>query len=94
MTLLGAQSINYDLKGNQLNKDGKNYFWDKLNRLTDIKGSGNQLIAAYLYDADNLRVQKQTIFGKEQYYYSSGRVTVDTDDSQNVIREYIHGGQE
>ena len=93
ITSLDSQTINNDSKGNQLNKDGKNYYWDKLNRLTEIRNSSNQLIGAYFYNADNLRVQKTTSSGTEQYYYSGARVCVETNGSQSVTKEYVHGDQ-
>lgn len=93
ITSLDSQAINNDAKGNQLNKDGKNYFWDKLNRLIEIRNSSNIQIAAYYYNTDNLRVEKITLAGTEQYYYCGARVCVETNGTQTVTKEYIHGGQ-
>lgn len=94
ITAMGTQSVNYDVKGNQTsNINGNSYYWDKLNRLVEIKNISNATIALYYSNTDNLRVEKITNSGTEQFYYSGARVCVETDGSQSVTKEYIHGGQ-
>jgi RHS repeat-associated protein len=94
ITAMGTQSVNYDVKGNQTsNINGNTYYWDELNRLVEIKNISNSTIALYYYNTDNLRVEKITAGGTEQYYYCGPRVCVETDGSQSVTKEYIHGGQ-
>ena len=93
ITSINSIPLAHDLKGNlTTNKNGDQYIWDKLNRLIEVKNASNTQIAIYFYNADNLRVQKTTPAGTEQYYYSGSRVVVETNINQTVTKEYIHGG--
>lgn len=65
-----------------------------MNRLIQVKDSGNSLIVDYYYNADNLRVEKHHAGGaKEQFYYCDAFVVEDQDGSQALVREYMQGGQ-
>lgn len=94
ITFRGATSLSHDLNGNLTNDGNQKYIWDELNRLVEVRDSGNNIICDYYYNADNLRVEKHHAGGaKEQYYYDRATVLVETDGSQTKVREYVNGGQ-
>jgi RHS repeat-associated protein len=72
----------------------KSMFGMNLNRLIQVKDSGNNLIVDYYYNADYLRVEKHYVGGaKEQFYYCDAFVVEDQDGTQSLMREYMQGGQ-
>ena|GEM_PF-1357399 len=94
ITFRGATSLSHDLNGNLTNDGNQKYIWDELNRLVEVRDSGNNIICDYYYNADNLRVEKHHAGGaKEQFYYDGATVLVETDGSQTKVREYVNGGQ-
>jgi len=56
LTVRGATSLTYDANGNLTDDGNQKYIWDELNRLIQVKDSGNSLIVDYYYNVDNLRV--------------------------------------
>ncbi len=94
ITARGATSLTNDVKGNLTDDGNQKYIWDELNRLIQVKDISNAAIVDYYYNADNLRVEKHHAGGaKEQFYYDGARVIEETDGSQNLVREYVNGGQ-
>jgi len=94
ITSINALPLTHDTEGNlTTNKNGDQYFRDKLNRLVEVRNLSNTQIALYFYNVDNLRVQKTNAVGTEQYYYSGSRVAVETDGNQSITKEYIQCGQ-
>lgn len=94
LTIRGATSLTYDANGNLTDDGNQKYVWDELNRLIQVKDISNSVIVDYYYNADNLRVEKHHAGGtKEQFYYDGASVIEETDGSQNLVREYVNGGQ-
>jgi len=94
ITFRGATSLSHDLNGNLTNDGNQKYIWDELNRLVEVRDSGNNIICDYYYNANNLRVEKHHSGGaKEQFYYDGATVLVETNGSQTKVREYVNGEQ-
>jgi RHS repeat-associated protein len=94
VTVRGSTSLTYDANGNLTDDGNQKYVWDELNRLVEVRDSSSNIICDYYYNVENLRVEKHHAGGtKEQFYYSGATVLVETDGSQNKVREYVNGGQ-
>ncbi len=87
---IGAQSLRYDLNGSLTNWNNRNFIYDYLARLVEVRSNG-QVIARYRYDAANRRVGKDTVAGHQAYYYD-GDTLIDESTNEAWTRSTIHGG--
>ena len=87
---IGAQSLRYDLNGSLIDWNNRNFTYDYLARLVEVRSNG-LVIARYSYDAVNRRVGKDTVAGHQAYYYDGDNLI---DESVNEVwtRSTIHGG--
>ncbi len=87
-------SVQYDAAGNlTVDEDGRQYFYDEQNRLTELRDAGNVVLAAYTYDALGRRVTA-TIGGVTTRHYYDGRREIEERDAADVRLAYhVNGGQ-
>ena len=96
----------YDRNGNLLNDGERIYKYDALNRLVQInKVSGGGLIATYVYDGMNRRIQKNINdlgggmggltgdipAGTVNYLYDGQQIALERDDESNWMQAYFWG---
>jgi RHS repeat-associated protein len=87
---IGAQSLRYDSKGSLIDWNNRNFVYDYLARLVEVRSNG-QVVARYSYDASNRRVGKDTGAGHQAYYYDGDNL-IDESVNEVWIRSTIHGG--
>jgi len=82
------------------------YFWDELNRLTKVEKIESGIKsdkAVYFYCGHNMRVVKRLDTdsdgviddndGETRYYYCGNKVMEERDETETLLRDYVHGGQ-
>jgi RHS repeat-associated protein len=87
---IGAQSLRYDLNGNLIDWNNRNFVYDYLARLVEVRSNG-QVIARNCYDAANRRVGKDTVAGHQAYFYDGDNL-IDESVNETWTRSTIHGG--
>ena len=78
---IGAQSLRYDVQGNLIDWNSRDFVYDYLARLIEVRSNG-QSVARYSYDAGNRRVSKDTAAGHHAFFY----------DRDDLIDESVNGG--
>ena len=81
-TQIGANALRYDLNGSLTNWSNRDFTYDYLARLTEVRSNG-LTVARYSYDAMNRRVSKDLTAGGTRfvYYY----------DNENIVEETANG---
>lgn len=87
---IGAQSLRYDLNGSLIDWNNRNFVYDYLARLVEVRSNG-LVIARYGYDAANRRVGKDTVAGHQAYFYDGDNL-IDESVNETWTRSTIHGG--
>lgn len=80
----------YDLRGNLISDGNRNYVWDALNRLIQVRDRENRVLASFAYDFQGQRVSKTTAAGTTYYYYAGGRVAYETDTIGQITTMYTY----
>ena len=81
-------NIEYDLKGNIISYKDKEFEYDYLNRLVELK-KDNITIATYTYDAQNRRVSKTVNSNTTRYIYNNNQV-VQEYENDSLTNTYIY----
>jgi len=91
----------HDKNGNLRDDGTLSYEWDAKNRLKAVtRKSDSKVIAEYVYDCDNRRMEKTisnggitgtTANGTTRYYYHGWQVLQEEDGSDAVQRQYVYG---
>ena len=79
----------YDSNGNLWTKGSSSFSWDLKNRMTHA--SNGTLSIGYVYNAANLRVQKNSASGTTNYFYDGSTLILETDGSLTTQRLYTPG---
>lgn len=87
---IGAQSLRYDLNGSLIDWSNRNFVYDYLARLVEVRSNG-LVIARYGYDAANRRVGKDTVAGHQAYFYDGDNL-IEESVNEAWTRSTIHGG--
>ncbi len=90
--ITGSSPVTYDtdVNGNIITENNRTFTYDLLNRLTTVSDSGTQ-IAAYTYNALNLRTKKITSAGTKIFHYDTkGHLIAETDSSGQTLVEYVY----
>ncbi|MCJ7988020.1 hypothetical protein MUB16_35910 [Priestia sp. OVL9] len=89
----GNDTIKYDENGNRL-EDGKyTYTWNAADQLTSITKKGEtKAFAAYKYDDDARRIEKNVNGTITRFYYDGDSIDplYETDGNGNVLRSYVY----
>ncbi|MBK9121340.1 MAG: RES domain-containing protein [Phycisphaerales bacterium] len=92
--------LTYDAAGNlTVDEDGRQYFYDEFNRLTEVRTSGNAVLVRYTYDALGRRVLSEfspndppnayTI----RYVYDGQRIIEERDGADALTFYHVNGAQ-
>ncbi len=95
-TDVGGATLEYDEAGNlTIDEDGRQYFYDEHNRLTQIKAADGTVLANYAYDALGRRVMfEDPVAGvTTRYYYDGHSVIEERDGSDTRTRFLVNGAQ-
>jgi RHS repeat-associated protein len=87
---IGAQSLHYDARGNLIDWNNRDYVYDYLARLIEVRSNG-QSVARYSYDAANRRVSKDTVAGHQAFYYDRDDL-IDETVNGDWARSTVYGG--
>jgi YD repeat-containing protein len=87
--LSGVGTLSARIASGNLLTDGVNtYTYDAENRISTVNGTG----AAYTYDAEGNRVQKQAGSATTDYFWSAGQVLAEDNATNNIWTDYIFAG--
>lgn len=86
----GDEPMTYDARGNLIGYGEKLFEYDAWNRLIRVRDKANKIVASYLYDADNRRVQKKTETLTTDFVYDNWSLIEEYTDKQ-LYKLYIHG---
>jgi RHS repeat-associated protein len=90
ISAVGGDSYTYDAAGNITGDGVREYVWDTLNRLTEVKISAST-VGAYTYNTSNQRSKKIAGGVTTHYVYGAGGLLYgEYDNSGNFIREYVY----
>ncbi|QJE02323.1 hypothetical protein HH212_21755 [Massilia forsythiae] len=81
-----------DAAGNLVRHGGRTLAYGPGGELASVGGDGDggAAIARYRYDADGIRVAKQTRDGAEYYLYEDGRLVAVADAGGRIVAEYVY----
>ena len=89
-TRIGAQVLAYDLNGSLTNWNSRDYVYDFLARLVEVRSNG-MAVARYGYDAANRRVSKELASsGTRTVYFYDGEDLVEEQGDGAWWRKYVH----
>jgi RHS repeat-associated protein len=84
-------SYTYDANGNLTSDGTKNYYWNALNQLVEVK-EGSTTIATFEYDGDGRRTEKVAAGLTHQYIYDVEDIVEErTSGSSSGTIRYYHG---
>jgi len=90
ISAVGSDSYTYDASGNITDDDTREYFWDDVGRLEEVKIS-SVTVGEYTYNAFNQRTIKLASSVTTHYVYGAGGLLYgEYDSSGNLIREYVY----
>ncbi|MFH1022539.1 MAG: RHS repeat-associated core domain-containing protein, partial [Planctomycetota bacterium] len=94
LTARDSTSLTHDANGSQTSDGTLTYLWDANNRMTKVL-NGQTAVAEYYYDAADRRVAKyvDATSTETRFYLSGWREIEERDGSDNLVREYVFGGQ-
>jgi YD repeat-containing protein len=99
---INGHPLTYDPAGNLiLDEDGRHYFYDEQNRLTQVQKADSTVLANYTYDALGRRMTFQdAVAGTTTRYYYDGQAVIEERNGacpgancDALLRHHIHGGQ-
>ena len=97
---VGGQSVTYDDAGNlSVDEDGRQYFYDEFDRLTEVQTAASVSLVRYKYDALGRRIAAE--FDPDdpnaavtiRYYYDGVTVIEERDGSDTLTRYHVSGAQ-
>ncbi|WDH95127.1 DNRLRE domain-containing protein (plasmid) [Paenibacillus urinalis] len=89
ISTFNGTAFEYDRNGN-LVKDNQNvYVYNVFDQLTEIKDTDNVTIFSARYDNNGKRISTETKNKKRNYFYQDDKVIYETDESGNIVIEYI-----
>ena len=94
--MIGTSGVSYDAAGNlAADEDGRQYFYDERNRLTEVRASDDTVLANYTYDALGRRISfEDPVAGvTTRYYYAGQQVIEERDASDTRVRYHVNGAQ-
>ena len=86
-----APRTDYNANGQPLRMGAREYRWDALGRLEEIREQG-ALQARYRYNHRGERIAKRTAQGQRAYLYEAGQLRAELDAQGRITRQYIHLG--
>ena len=86
----GEKSYQYDKNGNLKNDGSKEYIFNDLNQLEEIKDQTGKSIAKYTYDEEGKRISSTTGTGTIHYFYNGNQVIYETNSENQTLREYTY----
>jgi RHS repeat-associated protein len=98
LTKYGSEIIEYDDNGNRKFDGRFNYRWDAADQLTSVTKKGETTpFAEYRYDDDGRRIEKKVrqtdgSVKTTRYFYDGSSINVlyETDETGNMLRNYIY----
>jgi len=87
-----GQGYTYDAIGNLItDADGRSITFNGDNKQTEVKDSSNNVIGAYFYDGDGMRIKKETDDETVVFVYSGGKKVAEysSDPSPNASTKYL-----
>lgn len=92
--------IRYDAGGQPKTIGNREYLWDALGRLSEVREvrevreGKRRRIASYRYNHRGERIAKATSEGRTHYLYEAGRLAAELDAQGRITRQYVYlGGQ-
>ena len=93
-TVVSGQNYVYDNNGNLTDDKTWKYTYDSENRLTEVREQDNDLVATYVYDYADRRIQK-TVEGNPdvvtKYAYSGDQIIAEYNGSGTLLKKYVYG---
>ncbi len=88
------QMSGYDANGQPTTIAEREYLWDALGRLREIRDvrEENLSIASYRYNHRGERIAKTTSKGRTHYLYEAGRLAAELDARGRITRQYLYLG--
>lgn len=97
---IDGNPLTYDAAGNlTVDEDGRQYFYDEFNRLTEVQDSGNAVLVRYTYDALGRRVLSEFSPNDPpneysiRYVYDGQRIIEERDGADALTFYHVNGAQ-
>ena len=93
---IGGTAVTYDAAGNlAVDQAGRQYSYDELNRLKQVKNASNTVLANYTYDALGRRITfNDPVAGVTTRYYYDGQSVIEERNAGDVrLRYHVNGTQ-
>lgn len=85
----GGDTVTYDLNGQPRNVGKREYRWDALGRLREVRETGH-VLGRYRYDHRGLRISKQARGAARHFLYEGRQLAAELNDDGSVGRQYIY----
>jgi len=93
---IGGTAISYDAAGNlSVDQGGRQYSYDELNRLTQIRNASSTVLANYTYDALGRRItfNDPVAAVTTRFYYDGRSVIEERNAADTRVRYHVNGAQ-
>ncbi len=90
-SLIDGALQDHDDNGNLANDGNRQYIYDTLNRLIQIRDGSGSEISRYSYDSLNRRIRKETQGESLLFFYDGNQVIEERGNSDQVLRQYVYG---